>query len=103
MIATTAVWRRMTNVSRAAFFPLTTCLIVLGLGPSPAAAQAPAGQPPGPSYYNRGRALQPFGRPQLSPFLNLIRGGDPSANYFLGTVNQRNQRFLNQSIRSDIQ
>ena len=89
-------------MSRAAIVPPVLCLTLLTLAPAVSPAQAPAGQAPGPSFYNRSRGYQPFARPQLSPFLNLIRGGDPSANYFLGTVNQRNQRFINQQIGSNI-
>ena len=60
-------------------------LAVVGLGAAPAAAQYPQypyapGPAPGnflPNYYNR--ASQP-----LSPYLNLLRGGNPGVNYFYG-------------------
>jgi hypothetical protein len=43
------------------------------------------------SPYSR---MQPnsFARPALSPYLNLIRGGDPAANYFLGTLPEFDRR-----------
>jgi hypothetical protein len=31
-------------------------------------------------------------RPNLSPYLNLLRGGDPAANFFLGTVPEFQRR-----------
>ena len=31
-------------------------------------------------------------RPALSPYLNLLRGGDPAANYFIGTVPEQDRR-----------
>ena len=34
----------------------------------------------------------PANRPQLSPYLNLLRGGDPAANYYLGVVPERERR-----------
>ena len=33
-----------------------------------------------------------YGRPQLSPYLNLLRGGNPAANYYLGVVPERERR-----------
>ena len=46
---------------------------------------------------------QPYPRPQLSPYLNLIRGGDPAANYFMGTIPQRNQIRTNRQFLSALQ
>jgi hypothetical protein len=37
-------------------------------------------------------AGSPFGRPQLSPYLNLLRGGSPAANYYLGVIPERERR-----------
>jgi hypothetical protein len=34
----------------------------------------------------------PYGRPQLTPYLNLLRGGSPAANYYLGVVPERERR-----------
>src|SRR5262249_8227827 len=30
--------------------------------------------------------------PQLSPFLNLLRGGDTASNYYLGTIPEQQRR-----------
>jgi hypothetical protein len=37
-------------------------------------------------------AGNPYGRPQLSPYLNLLRGGSPAANYYLGVIPERERR-----------
>jgi hypothetical protein len=37
----------------------------------------------------------PYGPPLLSPYLNLLRGGDPAANYFLGVVPEMQRRDYN--------
>src|SRR5262245_20957277 len=36
----------------------------------------------------------PYSRPGLSPYLNLIRGGDPAANYYLGVIPERDRRAI---------
>jgi hypothetical protein len=46
----------------------------------------------------------PGGRPVLlNPYLNLIRGGDPSANYFLGTLAEFQRRQNAYTFRTDIE
>jgi hypothetical protein len=47
---------------------------------------------------------QPYNRPQpqLSPYLNLLRGGDPAANYYLGVVPERERRRNDALFRSAI-
>jgi hypothetical protein len=46
----------------------------------------------------------PGGRPVLlNPYLNLIRGGDPSANYFLGTLAESQRRQNAYMFRTDIE
>jgi hypothetical protein len=48
----------------------------------------------------RAQMVYPYSRPnygpgytpQLSPYLNFLRGGDPSANYFLGTLPEFQRR-----------
>jgi len=35
----------------------------------------------------------PYSRPALSPYLNLLRGGDPAANYYLGVMTEYDRRF----------
>jgi hypothetical protein len=43
-------------------------------------------------------ALQPSGQPRLSPYLNLLRGGNPAANY-MGVVPEiERRRFESQAI-----
>src|SRR4051794_41899513 len=41
-------------------------------------------------------------RPQLSPYLNLLRGGDPAANYYLGTLPEFQRRANAQTFSSEI-
>jgi hypothetical protein len=45
----------------------------------------------------------PAYRPGLSPYLNLLRGGDPAANYFLGTLPEFSRRSNAIQFRSAIQ
>ncbi len=47
-------------------------------------------------------SYSPYSRPQLSPYLDLIRGGDPAANYYLGTVPERERRRNDAYYRSSI-
>jgi hypothetical protein len=44
--------------------------------------------------YRPGGAFGSYGRagPALSPYLNLTRGGNPAANYFLGVLPELNNR-----------
>ena len=35
----------------------------------------------------------PYSRPALSPYLNLLRGGDPAANYYLGVMTEYDRRY----------
>jgi hypothetical protein len=35
----------------------------------------------------------PYWRPQLTPYLDLARGGTPSINYFLGTLPEQQRRY----------
>lgn len=37
--------------------------------------------------------VAPYSRPALSPYLNLLRGGDPAANYYLGVLTEYDRRF----------
>src|SRR5579883_146474 len=66
-------------------------VIPLGAGTARAQFAPPARPNYGPGY-----------RPQLSPYLNLIRGGDPAANYFLGTVPEQERRYNAQVFGSEI-
>lgn len=63
-------------MTRFILAPLAVLFALLALSAAPAAAQyAYPIQPPryGPGY-----------TPLLSPWLNMLRGGDPAANYYLG-------------------
>lgn len=35
----------------------------------------------------------PFAQPTLSPYLQMLRGGNPAANYFLGVLPEQARRF----------
>ena len=70
----------------------TLLAATLALALAPCAAQAqfnPNYRPPiiPGSYYNSFSQ-----RPGLSPYLNLLRGGSPAANYYLGTRPEQQRR-----------
>lgn len=44
----------------------------------------------------------PYSRPGLSPYLNLIRGGDPAANYYLGVIPERDRRALGAQLSGQL-
>jgi hypothetical protein len=71
---------------------LLFCLGILGLfGVSQASAQVPNF----PQY-------GPYSRPQLNPYLNLIRGQNAGVNYFLGTIPEQQRRAQYQQLRTGI-
>jgi hypothetical protein len=100
--------------SQASIFVLTL-ILVLGSA-SVVSAQAQY------NTYNQNQPLAPpySQRPALSPFLNLLRGGDPAANYYLGVLPEvsnrnfqktyqnfavdsyRNQLFLDDRLELDV-
>ena len=43
-------------------------------------------------YQGSASSYGPYSRPALPPMLNLLRGGDPAANYYLGVVPERDRR-----------
>ncbi len=45
----------------------------------------------------------PYSRPALSPALNLIRGGDPAANYYLGVIPERDRRATGIQYGAELQ
>jgi hypothetical protein len=49
-----------------------------------------------PNLYGRGY------RPLLNPYLNLLRGGDPAVNYYLGTLPEIQRRQQAQLFRQEI-
>jgi hypothetical protein len=78
---------------------LAASLAVLLIGaPGRASAQYPQTYPmyPPPSTHLGNRA-------GLSPYLNLLRGGDPAANYFAGVVPAFQNRANFSQIRTAIQ
>jgi hypothetical protein len=50
----------------------------------------------GAQYFNptfrQTPGLFPYGRPGLSPYLDIIRGGNPAINYYLGTLPEFDRR-----------
>ena len=77
--------KRLVPVSLAA-------LVLLGAGTARAQFLPPARPNYGPGY-----------RPQLSPYLNFLRGGDPAANYFLGVIPEFQRRQNANQFRAQIQ
>jgi hypothetical protein len=45
----------------------------------------------------------PYWRPQLTPYLNLARGGNPAVNYFLGTLPEQDRRYNYDFLRGSLQ
>src|SRR4051794_3494080 len=70
--------RRRRRTMRTLLIAVTPAL--LGLVPAAQAQYSPGFGPPINPPYGVGY------RPGLSPYLNLLRGGDIASNYFLGTV-----------------
>jgi len=72
-------------------------LAALGLLAIPAAQPAQAQNFSRPGYYN------PANSPRLSPYLDIVRGGNPAINYFLGTLpeieRRRTQALYGSAIR----
>lgn len=73
---------------------LALLVVLAPLGAGNASAQSYVRNTP--SLYGRGY------RPLLSPYLNLLRGGDPAINYYLGTLpeiqRRQNDTFYQQQI-----
>ena len=78
----------MTRLTRV-LLPAAVAVLLLAAGAAPA-QQRPFNQPNyGPGYH-----------PPLSPYLDLLRGGDPAVNYYLGTVPEFQRRQNNEVFRS---
>ena len=73
----------------AAFFGLLVAAV------DPAAAQN--------TYPFRAPAFGPGYQTQLSPFLNMLRFGDPAANYFGGVVPEEQRRVNRNTFQGQIQ
>ncbi len=74
---------------------LTLGLLVLGVYlavETPAQAQRRGTSTLRSPYTNRGNISGPFGRPLLSPYLNLLRGGNTAANFYAGVVPEQAAR-----------
>ena len=69
---------------RQSFSLILTVLIALALAQT--AAAQPSVYSPVPTYSSP--------RPALSPYLNLLRGGDPASNYFMGVLPNQDLRAL---------
>ncbi len=76
--------------------------LTLGLGLVLLSGSASAqGTSPYQSPFSAGApAVGTFNRPTLSPFLNLLRGGSPAANYYLGVLPERDRRNTDVQFRS---
>ncbi len=48
---------------------------------------------PAQSVFNPSPPVAPYSRPALSPYLNLLRGGDPASNYYLGVLTEYDRRY----------
>jgi hypothetical protein len=83
----------MSRLLRAGLLPVG--LLALLTAARPTAAQQY------PTYYPR-PLVNPYQRPTLSPYLNLLRGGNVAANYYLGVIPDIQQRALNAQYGSAI-
>lgn len=55
-----------------------------------------------PAPYVR-QSTNPYYTPPLSPYLNMLRGGNPAVNYYLGVVPEFQQRTLNAQYGAQLQ
>ena len=88
---------------RLVLVALVTLAVLLG-GAVPARAQYPVS--PYTQYFNpysNPPGLNPGGGPRLSPYLNLLRGGNPAANYFMGVVPEIDRRRYQAISQAQIQ
>jgi hypothetical protein len=76
---------------------LLSALAVLSLAVSTLPAHAQRGARRGAPNYGVGF------RPGLSPYLNIIRGGNTGVNYFLGTIPEIERRNNEQALRQGLQ
>jgi len=65
-------------------------VFVLAVAAAPAVAQGPF---QAPSY--RG-VYDTFNRPTVTPYLNMLRGGSPAANFYMGVVPEFERREFEQ-------
>jgi hypothetical protein len=84
---------------RIALAGLIASCCLLGGGTSRAWAQAGPTVSPGPY----GASQYGYGTPRLSPYLNLLRGGNVAANYYMGVVPEVERRANARLFGSQIQ
>jgi hypothetical protein len=87
-------------MNRTLFVLLVTFGLLLGAAAVPASAQFGTSPPYGQYFspYSRPPGLAPGGGPRLSPYLEMLRGGNPAANFYLGVVPEiERRRFENQT------
>ena len=83
---------------------IVTALAVLALNAATAEAQfgGGGGQPGGMIGPRQPPLYGPGYRPALSPYLNLLRGGDTSQNYYLGVIPEQQRRANDRFYRREI-
>lgn len=83
---------------------IVVAIIVTGL--ASAAPRASAQYNPYSPFTNGGAGnrmmYNPYSGPTLSPYLNMLRGGNPAANYYMGVVPDRYQRTFDAQIRNNL-
>src|SRR5262245_50748793 len=45
-------------------------------------------------FAQRSPQFNPYNRPALSPYLDVVRGGNPAINYYLGTLPEIDRRYM---------
>jgi hypothetical protein len=63
---------------------------------------APAGSVHAQGYTPYRQGYGAYSRPLLSPYLNMLRGGDPAANYYLGVIPEIDRRTNYARVRNNI-
>jgi hypothetical protein len=63
---------------------------------------APGGSVHAQGYTPYRQGYGPYSRPLLSPYLNMLRGGDPATNYYLGVIPEIDRRTNYARVRSNI-
>ena len=63
----------------------TACSILFALALVPQSAQA--------QYFQRPQ-FNPYAQPAISPYLDIVRGGNPAINYYLGTLPEIDRRGM---------
>ena len=85
------------DAQRSAYWTAAGSLFLLVI------ANAANAQYPGNPYQRFGTPNPggPYG-PGLSPYLNLLRGGNPAVNYYNGVLSERDRRFFQQQAGQSI-